>query len=147
MIKTSDNPNLNSILCAYSTNIHKFFKVFFDETFFHMLICLFTFDCMRIQLAFRSRVFFATILFVYFLIMYPVFWSIFMLRRFWYHRFFSHSFCVVVICVCVVKTSFERKLEIWMAFFFLFNFSFFLLFNFFSVFFVLVAGKYIKYMM
>lgn len=60
---------------------------------------------------------------------------------------FSHSFWVVVIfvcvCACVVKTSFERKLEIWMAFSPLLHF---LLFNvvpylfIFFCFFVLVAG-------
>lgn len=54
--------------------------------------------------------------------------------------------CLCVLYACVVKTSFERKLEIWMAFSSLsLHFSFFLLFNFFSLFFSRLLCRQIYY--
>lgn len=90
--------------------------------------------------------------------MYPVFWSIFMLRKFWYHRFFSHSFCVVVMCACVcvcvcVCCQNELRTEIrnmdgilFSLHFSFFCFSTFFPFSFFFLLFsCLVAGKYTTY--
>lgn len=122
-----------------------------------MLIWLFTFDCIRnahhnwhlkVDFCLLPSLLALSLSLVHFLIMYPVFWSIFMLRRFFdIIDFFPFILrcrrCHMCVCVCC-QNELRTEIRNMDGIFFSFRFSFFLPFNLFLLcFFVLVAGKYI----